>query len=273
METHSHHFLAREIVRRALASHAPHSPSSHFASVTGLGVKGIVEGDGVVVGNRRWMHQEGLCLDPDMEERAGAMEMEGATVVFFGWQGRVRGLMAFGDALKPESLRTVTELKRRGMSLWLVSGDSSPTVAAVARNLGMEACLGGATPEAKLEVLRALRSKGHRVGMIGDGINDAAALAGANVGIAIGAGADMAHEAFDLTLLSQDPSKILDILDLSELTSGIIRQNLLFAFFYNLLAIPLAMGGLLNPVIAVLAMFASSLTVVGNTLRLSRSGE
>ena len=155
--------------------------------------------------------------------------------------------------------------------MWLVSGDSRETTRAVAEALGIDRFEGQAAPADKVEFVRRLQREGKKVGMVGDGANDAAALAQADVGFAVSARWDVLREASDMFLLSQDPKKIIEAIDLSNKTTRIVHQNLFFSFFYNILGIPLAVSGLLNPVIAVLAMFASSITVVGNTLRISRS--
>jgi Cu+-exporting ATPase len=150
----------------------------------------------------------------------------------------------------------------------MISGDALETTRAVAEESGFNQFRGQALPQDKVELIRTLQEKGQRVGMVGDGINDAAALAQADVGFALGTGTNITREASDFTLLAGDPSRVLEILDLSALTMKTIRQNLFFAFLYNGLAIPLAVTGLLNPLVAVLAMFASSLTVIGNALRI-----
>jgi Cu+-exporting ATPase len=156
------------------------------------------------------------------------------------------------------------------MAVWVVSGDSQETTRSIAREAGIANYRGQALPQDKVKLIRSLQTEGRRVGMIGDGINDAAALAQADVGFAFGAGTDILREASDITLLAPDPSRLMEAVDLSRRTVRIIRQNLFFAFFYNSIGIPLAMAGYLNPLIAVFAMFASSLTVIGNALRISR---
>ena len=159
------------------------------------------------------------------------------------------------------------------MDVWLVSGDSRETTLSVAGSLGISRFVGGVLPRAKVEMIRGLQAGGHRVAMVGDGVNDAAALAVADAGCAIGAGADLTHEVCDIGLMASDPTVLLDAFDLSALAAKAVRQNLVFAFFYNTIAIPLAAAGLLNPLLAVVAMFASSLLVTGNALRVSRKAE
>ncbi len=270
LEAGSSHPLAREIVEAARAS-LPELPSAvSFEEVEGLGVRGLVQGKHLVVGNRGLMHREGMELPPWLEEEARAREFTGSTAVFFGWDGQVRGLLAFGDSIKPGAHELIQGLRSRGMMIWLVSGDGPETTEAVARELGMEHSRGGARPQDKLAAVRSLQEGGHRVGMVGDGLNDAAALAQADLGCALGVNTLMAHETSDIAILSEDPTKVLDALELSGRARRAMRQNLFFAFAYNAIAIPTAMGGLLNPLVAVFAMFASSLTVIANALRIRR---
>ncbi|MCX5906260.1 MAG: HAD-IC family P-type ATPase, partial [Deltaproteobacteria bacterium] len=190
---------------------------------------------------------------------------------FYGGKGRVQGFLVFGDSLRKGARKMIQELHARGLQVWVVSGDARETTAAIAEELNIHQYRGQAFPQDKVEFIRKLQKEGHRVGMIGDGINDASALAQADVGFSLGAGADLAREASDLTLMGDDPTRVLEVLELSKLTTRGIRRNLFLSFLYNGLAIPLAMSGLLNPVVAIIAMFASSLTVIGNALRISRA--
>ena len=170
--------------------------------------------------------------------------------------------------MKEGAKKAVQVLHRRGIEVWLVSGDSEETTQAIAAELGIERFLGHTPPRGKVEIIGALQKRGRRVGMVGDGVNDLAALAQADLGFALGTVANIARETSNVTLVTDDPSRITGVLDLSALTVKIIRQNLIFAFFYNGLGIPLAAAGLLNPMLAVLAMFASSLSVIGNSFRI-----
>ncbi len=198
------------------------------------------------------------------------MESKGATIVFFGWRRQARGFLAFGDSVKEGASEAIQELKSRGIVPWLISGDAQETTRGVAKQLDISHFQGEALPKDKVELVKNLQKKGDRVGMVGDGMNDAAALAQANVGFALGTRTDISQEASDLTIMAGDPALVLKAVDLSALTMKTIRQNLSFAFLYNAFGIPFAVAGLLNPLFAVFAMFASSLTVIGNTLRLSR---
>ena len=268
VEAFSNHFLAREIQNLAREFSWGLGEVKDFKTLAGLGVCGVVAGLEVVVGNRGLMQFQGLKLPRTLESQARVLSCEGATIVFFGWEEQVQGFLAFGDALKETAPEAVAGLQEKGFQVRMVSGDSLETTGAIARELAVGSFVGQALAQDKVRIIKELQQQGHHVGMIGDGLNDAAALAQADVGFALGTRAGILSEAADITLLTDDPLKIRDVLHLSTLSFTIIRQNLLFAFLYNLLAIPLAMTGILNPLIAVLAMFASSLTVVGNTLRL-----
>ena len=271
VEMHSDHFLAREVVRKAKELALSVEEAESFEALDGLGVKGSVKGREVLVGNRQFMRTQGLDLPIDLDREGQLLESQGMTIVFFGWEGEAQGLLLFGDSVKDASRNAVQELQKRRIEVWLVSGDAEGTTRAVAGKLGIERSSGQAVPKDKVEIIKALQKKGHRVGMVGDGVNDAAALVQADVGFALGTSVNVGREASDITLMTGDPMKIAEVLDLSALTVKIIRQNLLFAFFYNGLGIPLAVAGLLNPLIAVFAMFASSLCVIGNSFRISRA--
>ena len=182
----------------------------------------------------------------------------------------MQGLLCFGDSLKEGGREVVQGLRAKGIMTYLVSGDSERTTKAIAHDLGVDRFLAKALPKDKVETIKRLQEQGRKVGMVGDGVNDAAALTQADVGFALGAVASFSRDHADVILMSDTPARILDVIELSSLTMKTVRQNLFFAFFYNALGIPLAMAGLLNPLVAVFAMFASSLSVIGNTLRIMR---
>jgi len=271
VEMRSDHFLAREVVRKTKELALSVEQAECFVALDGLGVKGSVKGKEVLVGNRQFMRTQELDLPIDLDQEGRLSESQGMTVVFFGWEREVQGFLLFGDSLKDSSRKAVQELQKRGIELWLVSGDAERTTRAVAVELGIERSSGQALPKDKVEIIRTLQKKGHRVGMVGDGFNDAAALVQADVGFALGTSVNVSREASDITLMTGDPARITEVLDLSAFTVRIIRQNLLFTFFYNGLALPLAVTGLLNPLVAVIAMFGSSLSVIGNTFRISKA--
>ncbi len=270
IETLSDHFLAREIETKAREFPLGLGNVKNFKTLSGMGVKGVLDGSEIAIGNRRLMHAQGLEIEKALDLQTESLESMGLTIIFFSWEGRIQGFLSFGDCLKEKAPKALSGLGQKGIQTLMVSGDSKETTGTIARELGIGPFFGQARPEDKVHIIKDLQRQGHRVGMIGDGVNDAAALAQADVGFALGTRAGILTEASDITLLSDDPSKIQEAIDLSGQTFNIIRQNLLFAFFYNILGIPLAMMGLLNPLIAALAMFASSLTVVGNTMRIYR---
>jgi heavy metal translocating P-type ATPase len=271
IEALSDHFLAREIARSARDLCLELEEIIDFEAFAGLGVRGRIRSGEVWVGNRRFMENQGLALTPSVNESANLIETTGMTVVFFGWDHEVMGFFTFGDPLREEARHVVAELQAKGFELWLVSGDSLATTQSIAQESGIPNFLGQALPQDKMELVRKLQERGRRVGMVGDGLNDALALALADTGIAFGSTANLIPDASDLTILQKDLNKIPEIFRLSTLTTKVIGENLFFAFLYNLVGIPLAVGGILNPLIAVFAMFASSLTVIGNTLRITRS--
>ncbi len=271
IEAESSHFLAREVLKRLRELGLSVEKASASEEIEGLGVTGIVNGDVAFAGNRRLLSRIGADFPSPLEAKARKDEDEGLTVVFFGWQKRVHGYIAFGDPLRQEARKLVEEVRRRGLRLILLSGDGTRTTAAAARALGITDFCGQKVPREKTEFIKSLRDEGRKVAMVGDGINDAGALAAADVSFAVGAGHDITNEAADLIIMGGKPAKIIDALDLSALSVRATRQNLCFAFLYNVIALPVAAAGLLNPLIAVLAMFMSSLTVIGNALRLSRT--
>ncbi len=273
VERDSPHFLAHEIVREARIKGGRVHEASDIEAFEGLGVRGRVLGVETSIGNRRFMERSGLSLVPAMDRQAESWEEKGETISFFGWERSVRGFLVFGDPVRPGAEEVVRLLHARGMEVWLVSGDAVATTERVAKSLGIDHFKGQALPAEKAELVRRLQDEGHRVGMVGDDLNDAGALARADVGCAFGPAMQAVRGAADLTFLSPDPGKLIDAFELSSLTTRRIRQNLFFAFLYNACAIPVAAAGLLNPLIAVCAMFASSLMVTGNALRISRAAQ
>ena len=271
VEARSAHFAARELVRQARNAGLMFAEVENFAELPGLGVTAMVNGQEIMIGNRKLMEARGASCSPALLDAANRYEQQGETVIFLGWDQRAQGFFVLGDAMKPSTVKAVEKLQARGIDLWLVSGDSPDTTRAVAEQAGIARFQGQALPQHKGEIIKSIQQQGRRVAMVGDGVNDAAALAQADVGIALLTGTNFALGSADIHLLSSDPLCVLDVIDLSCQALKAIRQNLFLAFIYNGLAIPLAMSGLINPLIAVTAMFASSLTVIGNTLRITRS--
>jgi heavy metal translocating P-type ATPase len=272
VEASSRHHLAREILREARRRRLRIPEAENFREIQGLGATGRVDGLEVAVGSSSLMKECGHRLSREMKREAEELASMGCSTVFFGWGGRVRGFIFFRDPPRPKAASVIDKLKEMGLSVWLVSGDREETTAHVAMTLGIERSIGGALPKDKVSLIRSLQGEGRAVGFFGDGINDMPAMARSDVGIAMGEGAAVAASAADIIILSKDTSRLLDVITISRLASRTMRQNLWLSFIYNAVGIPLAVFGFLNPLVAVTAMFASSLTVMGNTLRLLRRG-
>ncbi len=244
-----------------------------FGATRGLGVQGVVDGHAVVAGRVSWLKQEwAIVLHPDLEQVRRTAESGGRTVVAVGWDGAARGLLVVADTVKPTSAQAVTELRELGLRPMLLTGDNAAAAAAIAAEVGIAPgdVVAEVLPSEKVERVLELQRAGRVVAMVGDGVNDAAALAQADLGIAMGTGTDVAIEASDLTLVRGDLRAAVDAIRLSRRTLGTIKGNLFWAFAYNIAALPLAMAGLLNPLIAGAAMAFSSVFVVSNSLRLRR---
>jgi Cu+-exporting ATPase len=242
-----------------------------FASSGGLGVSGVVRGHQIAVGRPEWLAATwNMSLSPALAERAATAEAAGKTVVYAGWDGDVRGFFVVADTIRPTSARAIARLREEGLRPVLLTGDNERAARAVADSVGIGEVIAGVLPEGKLAAIRRLQRDGRVVAMVGDGVNDAAALAQADLGLAMGTGTDVAIEASDLTLVRADLLAVPDAIALSRRTLATIRGNLFWAFGYNALAIPLAALGLLNPMIAAAAMAFSSVFVVSNSLRLRR---
>lgn len=273
LERASEHPLAAAITKAAEERGLQLGEVKEFASTTGKGVSGVVEGHRVAVGSNAMLDDAGPANDA-MKERAETLRSEGKTVMFAALDGRLAGLVAVSDPVKESSLRVIDELKKSGVKVVMVTGDNRTTAAAVAGRLGIE-FEAEVSPEGKAEVVKRLQREGRIVAMAGDGVNDAPALAAAQVGIAMGTGTDVAMAAGDITLVSGDLRALLRARSLSKKTMRNIRQNLFFAFAYNAAGVPLAagvlypvFGWLLSPMVAAAAMSFSSVSVIGNALRL-----
>jgi Cu+-exporting ATPase len=239
-----------------------------FVSVSGKGVKALVGGELVVIGTEEWMLAHDLIIASDQRERLARSRSEGFTVVLAGWNGFTRALILVADSVKDDSAEAIARLKALGLEPIMLTGDHEDVAQRVGAFVGIARVIAGATPESKLAVVRELQSAGKSVAMVGDGVNDAAALAQADMGLAMGTGTDVAIAASDITLMRGTLSAVADALQISRRTLGIIRGNLFWAFAYNVAAIPLAAFGLANPMIAGAAMAFSSVFVVLNSLRL-----
>jgi Cu+-exporting ATPase len=267
LEDASEHPIAQAIARAAGAS-LPAVES--FANREGLGVEGMVEGHALIVGRPALLAEWSMHLPPELDAPRRAAEARGQTAIAAGWDGRASAVFVVADTVKPTSAEAVARLKALGLRPVLLTGDNEATARAVAAEIGINEVIAEVLPSGKADVIRRLQAEGRVVAMVGDGVNDAPALAAADLGLSIGTGTDVAIEASDLTLVSGDLRAAGDAIRLSRATLRTIRQNLGWAFGYNVAAIPLAAVGLLNPIIASLAMVFSSVSVVGNALRLRR---
>lgn len=273
VEKHSEHGIGRAIAALHPSQPAAMDNDGSFTSIPGRGVIGRVQGLAVIIGNRDLMREQGIpAADIDAAEaRAKPYERAGDTVVYLGWEGALRALMVMSDRIREEASSVVQELKDMGCRVTLMSGDQAETTRAVAALAGIDHVLSRISPEEKHRRIADLQSRGEKVLMVGDGINDAAALIEARTGIAMGRGTEIAVESADAVLIRDDLSLIPDVMRLAGLTLRIIRQNIFWAFFYNAVALPLAFAGFLHPILAASAMAVSSLFVVGNSLRIRRA--
>ncbi|SEG33492.1 Cu+-exporting ATPase [Actinacidiphila yanglinensis] len=272
LEHASEHPIARAIAAGAAERTGTLPVPEGFANVPGLGVQGVVDGHAVLVGRERLLNEWSHELPPALSAAKAAAEQDGATAVAVGWDGKARAVLVVADAVKPTSAEAVRRLRALGLRPVLLTGDNTQVARAVAAQVGIAAedVHAEVLPEDKVSVVRQLQERGRVVAMVGDGVNDAAALAQADLGLAMGTGTDAAIEAGDLTLVRGDLRVAADAIRLSRRTLGTIKVNLFWAFAYNLAAIPLAAAGLLDPMIAGAAMALSSVFVVANSLRLRR---
>ncbi|WP_327226503.1 heavy metal translocating P-type ATPase [Streptomyces platensis] len=268
LEHASEHPVARALAEGAARRVGALPAVADFENVPGLGVRGTVGGHRVLAGRARLAEEAGVVLPPELREALEAAAAAGRTAVVVAWDGRARGVLAVADAVKPGSAAAVRELRRLGLAPVLLTGDHEAVAAAVAAEVGIDEVIAGVLPEGKVAVVERLRARGRTVAMVGDGVNDAAALATADLGLAMGTGTDAAIEAGDLTLVRGDLRVAADAIRLARATLGTIKGNLFWAFGYNVAALPLAAAGLLNPMIAGAAMAFSSVFVVANSLRL-----
>jgi Cu+-exporting ATPase len=264
----SEHPLARAVLEKAASDGLSLQPVSNFRSVTGRGVSGRAGDVAVLVGNEALLNDNGMEVPEHTP--AEAWENEGKTVVWVARENTLLGAIAMADTLRPESPAAIDELGRLGIRTLLISGDAPRVATEIGRRLKIDESQGGVLPDDKVGVIRDLASQGYSVGMVGDGVNDAPALAAADVGIAMGTGTDIAMETASVTLMRPDPTLVAAAIDVSRCTWNKIRQNLFWAFIYNIIGIPLAAAGFLSPAIAGAAMAMSSVSVVSNSLLLKR---
>ncbi|MGC8783878.1 MAG: heavy metal translocating P-type ATPase [Armatimonadota bacterium] len=272
-ESGSTHPFGQAIVQFAQEQKMAVPPTNGFRAIAGGGVTAEVEGHQLVVGSARLMQEEGIAISPQAQQRVRALQSQGYTTVLVAVDGEATGAVALRDEPHPTAREAVAQLQTMGLEVWMVTGDQRVVAEAVAREVGVPPAhvLAEVLPQGKAEAIIALQKQGRKVAFVGDGINDAPALAQADVGIAMGEGTDVALESADIALLSSDLRGVATALKLSHATVRTIRQNLFFAFVYNVLGIPLAAMGYLSPMLAALAMSLSSVSVVTNALRLRRA--
>ncbi|MFF9029824.1 heavy metal translocating P-type ATPase [Streptomyces iakyrus] len=268
LEHSSEHPIARAVAGGALEKLGALPTPEDFANVPGLGVQGVVEGHAVLVGRERLLADWAMELPAGLARAGAAAEEAGRTAIAVAWDGEARAVLEVADAVKDTSADAVGRLRALGLTPILLTGDNQAVARSVAREVGIEEVIAEVLPQDKVDVVKRLQAEGRSVAMVGDGVNDAAALAQADLGLAMGTGTDAAIEAGDLTLVRGDLRAAADAIRLAHRTLGTIRSNLFWAFAYNVAALPLAAAGLLTPMIAGAAMAFSSVFVVGNSLRL-----
>ncbi|MBX7054917.1 MAG: cation-translocating P-type ATPase [Pyrinomonadaceae bacterium] len=272
IERYSEHPLGTAVSQYAEAKMANVGTASDIEVIKGMGITGKSDGEQVFVGNSAILDRLGLQADEEIERTVNVWQADGRTVAYFGKSGKVSGALAFGDAIKPEAAATIRRLTELNITSMILSGDSVATTRSVADSVGAVKYRAEALPADKTAVIERLQAEGSSVAMVGDGINDAPALAQADIGIAMGSGTDIAMKAADIVLAGGSLNKLLMIFNLSNKTWTVVRQNLFWAFFYNTLGMTLAVTGILNPIMAAGAMLLSSLSVIGNSMRLNIKG-
>lgn len=269
VEKTSEHPLGQAIVKKAEEELLKLTEPEEFMAVPGKGLQGKHEGRRVLIGNRKLMQDNGISIEMG-EEDLLRLEEEGKTAMLVAIDGKLEGIIAVADKIKKTSKKAIEELKAMGLEVYMITGDNERTARAIAKEVGITNVLAEVLPENKADVVERIKKEGKEVGMVGDGINDAPALAAADVGFAIGTGTDVAMEAADITLMRGDLQGVVTAIRLSHRTMKTIKQNLFWAFFYNSIGIPFAALGFLNPMIAGAAMAFSSVSVVTNSLRLKK---
>ncbi len=281
MEAASEHPVARAIAAAALTAEQRADDAARLPAVVGFrsapggGVRGTVDGRLVTVGRSGWLQENNVAVSGAQQGSLAAAEDAGATAIWVAVDGEPAGIISLRDTLKPGSAAAIARLRELGLRPILLTGDNAAVAGQVAAAVGIppEDVFAGVRPEGKVEAVRKLQAGGATVAMAGDGVNDAAALAQADLGIAMGSGTDVAIEAADLTVMGNELGQVAQAIELSRRTLATIKTNLFWAFFYNAVGIPVAALGLLNPMIAGAAMAASSVLVVANSLRLRSFGK
>jgi len=268
LEDASEHPIAQAIASGARDRAGDLPGVEGFTNREGLGVEGVVDGHGLIVGRPALLADWGLALGPELEAARQTAQRQGQTAIAAGWDGQARAVFVVADTAKPTSAEAIARLRGLGLRTVLLTGDNEATAQAVAGQVGIDEVIAEVLPVEKADVVRRLQGEGRTVAMVGDGVNDAPALAQADLGLAIGTGTEVAIEASDLTLISGDLRAAADAIRLSRRTLSTIKGNLFWAFAYNITLVPVAMLGFLNPLFAGAAMAFSSVFVVTNSLRL-----
>jgi len=270
LESGSEHPLGEAIVRAANHRRISLPKIDEFRAIPGHGIKGMTQGCNVLLGNRRLFRQERVDTAP-AEAAMTRLEAEGKTAMLVACDGELVGVIAVADTLKPEAKEAIAALQNERIEVVMLTGDNQRTANAIAKELGITEVIAEVLPESKAEVIQELRKQGKSVAMVGDGVNDAPALATADIGIAIGSGSDVAKETGGIILIRNDVRDVVQAIRLSRATMSKIKQNLFWAFIYNSIGVPVAALGFLNPIIAAAAMALSSLSVIVNSALLKRT--
>ena len=273
-EVGSEHPLGEAIVKAAREKNMTLKAVSHFEAIAGHGIKVEIEGKSILLGNKKMLQDRAISCQ-ELEDEAIKLAEQGKTPMYIAIEGQLEGLISVADTLKPNSKKAIQGLREMGIKVAMITGDNKKTAEAIAKEVGIDQVLAEVLPKDKAQVVENLQKEGGKIAMVGDGINDAPALAKADLGIAIGSGTDVAIESADIVLMKSDLMDVITAFKLSHATIRNIKQNLEWAFGYNILGIPVAMGilyifggPLLNPMIAAAAMSLSSVSVVSNALRL-----
>ena len=276
LERASEHPLAEAVVNYARERNLDLPQAESFESHSGLGVVGIVEGNATLIGNPALLKSYSVAVEP-LQAQADRLAEEGKTPLWIAINGELAGILAVADTVKPTSLKAIQQLHREHLRVVMLTGDNERTARAIAREIGIDEVIAGVLPSGKVDAIKRLQAERRIVAMVGDGVNDAPALAQANIGITMATGSDIAMDAGDVTLMRSDLTGVAAAIALSRGTMRVMRQNLFWAFIYNVIGIPLAAGALypvfgllLSPIIASAAMALSSVSVVTNSLRLHR---
>jgi Cu+-exporting ATPase len=270
-ESGSEHPLGRAIVEYANNQDGQLSSAQNFEAVTGKGIKATIDGSEILVGSRGLLGEAGISVDDTAEQQLAGLEEQAKTAMLVARGGEVAGVIAVADPIKEDSKQAIAKLKEFGLTPIMITGDNERTARAVAAEVGIKEVIAGVMPDQKSDEVKRLQQQSKTVAMVGDGINDAPALTQAQVGIAIGTGTDVAIESGDLVLVKGDLSAVVKAVKLSRATFTKIKQNLFWAFFYNVVMIPLAILGMLHPLLAEAAMAFSSINVVFNSRRLQKA--